>query len=56
MATQTVDVVDHKLLLAGEWIETGEWGEVKSPYDGSLVGRVALGDETTVERAVAAAH
>ena len=56
MATQTVDAVDHKLLVAGEWIETGEWGEVKSPYDGSPVGRVALGDEATVERAVAAAH
>ena len=23
MATQTVQAVDHKLLLAGEWIETG---------------------------------
>ena len=38
MATQTVEAVDHKLLAAGEWIETGEWGEVKSPYDGT-VGR-----------------
>ena len=56
MSTQTVDAVDHKLLAAGEWVETGEWGEVKSPYDGSPVGRVALGDESTVERAVAAAH
>ena len=44
MASQTVNAVDHKLLVAGEWIETGEWGEVKSPYDGSPVGRVALGD------------
>jgi acyl-CoA reductase-like NAD-dependent aldehyde dehydrogenase len=56
VASQTVDAVDHKLLVAGEWIETGEWGEVKSPYDGSPVGRVALGDEATVERAVTAAH
>ena len=56
MSTQTVNAVDHKLLAAGEWVETGEWGEVKSPYDGSPVGRVALGDESTVERAVAAAH
>ena len=38
MSTQTVDAVDHKLLVAGEWVETGEWGEVKSPYDGSPVG------------------
>ena len=56
MATQTVDAVDHKLLVAGEWVETGEWGEVKSPYDGSPVGRVALGDAATVDRAVQAAR
>ncbi len=47
---------DHKLLAAGEWIETGEWAEVKSPYDGSPVGRVALADEALVERAIEAAH
>jgi len=56
MATQTVKAVDHKLLAAGEWIETGEWGEVKSPYDGTVVGRVAEGDATLVDRAVKAAH
>src|ERR1044072_3197963 len=55
MATQP-DAVDQKLLLAGEWVESGEWGEVKSPYDGSPVGRVALGDAATVDRAVRAAH
>src|SRR5690349_8646344 len=47
---------DHKLLAAGEWMETGEWSEVKSPYDGSVVGRVAQGDEALVERAIEAAH
>jgi acyl-CoA reductase-like NAD-dependent aldehyde dehydrogenase len=56
MATQTVNATDHKLLVAGEWLETGDWDEVKSPYDGSVVGRVAQGDEALVERAVAAAH
>jgi acyl-CoA reductase-like NAD-dependent aldehyde dehydrogenase len=56
MATQTVNATDHKLLAAGEWLETGEWDEVRSPYDGSPVGRVAQGDEALVERAVAAAH
>ncbi len=56
MATQTVNAADHKLLAAGEWIETGEWDEVKSPYDGSPVGRVAQGDEALVDRAVRAAH
>ena len=56
MATQTVEAVDHKLLAAGEWIETGEWDEVLSPYDGSVVGRVAQGDAALVDRAVEAAH
>ena len=56
MATQTVKAVDHKLLAAGEWIETGEWGEVKSPYDGTMVGRVAEGDAALVDRAVKTAH
>jgi acyl-CoA reductase-like NAD-dependent aldehyde dehydrogenase len=56
MATQTVEATDHKLLAAGEWQGTGEWGEVKSPYDGSVVGRVAQADEALAERAIEAAH
>jgi acyl-CoA reductase-like NAD-dependent aldehyde dehydrogenase len=56
MATQTVEAVDHKLLAAGEWVETGEWDEVRSPYDGTVVGRVAQGDEATVDRAARAAQ
>src|ERR687898_3192447 len=56
MATQTVEATDHKLLAAGEWRETGEWAEVKSPYDGTVVGRVAQADEALAERAIEAAH
>ena len=56
MATQTVQVVDHKLLAAGEWMATGEWDEVLSPYDGTVVGRVAQGDAALVDRAVRAAQ
>lgn len=56
MATQTFEVTDHKLLAAGEWSETGEWAEVKSPYDGSVVGRVAIGDEALATRAIEAAQ
>ncbi len=56
MATQEVQAVDHKLLAAGEWLETGEWQEVSSPYDGSPVGRVAKGDAALVDRAVRAAR
>jgi acyl-CoA reductase-like NAD-dependent aldehyde dehydrogenase len=44
------------LLAAGEWIETGKWDEVRSPYDDTVVGRVAIGDAATVDRAIAAAH
>jgi acyl-CoA reductase-like NAD-dependent aldehyde dehydrogenase len=51
-----VQAPDHKLLAAGEWIETGEWGEVKSPYDGTVVGRVAEGDAALVDRAAKAAQ
>jgi acyl-CoA reductase-like NAD-dependent aldehyde dehydrogenase len=55
LATQTFEVTDHKLLAAGEWSEGVEWAEVKSPYDGSVVGRVATGDTATAERAIVAA-
>jgi acyl-CoA reductase-like NAD-dependent aldehyde dehydrogenase len=51
-----VQADDHKLLAAGEWVETGEWGEVRSPYDGTVVGRVAEGDAALVDRAAKAAQ
>ncbi|MFL5833404.1 MAG: aldehyde dehydrogenase family protein [Solirubrobacterales bacterium] len=51
-----MQATDHKLLAAGEWLETGDWAEVKSPYDGSVVGRVAQADEALVERVIVAAH
>jgi acyl-CoA reductase-like NAD-dependent aldehyde dehydrogenase len=55
VATETVKAVDHKLLVAGEWSEGVEWAEVKSPYDGTVVGRVAIGDEALTIRAIEAA-
>ncbi len=54
MATQTVEVTDHKLLAAGDWIDTGEWIEVRSPYDDTVVGRVAKGNAALVNRAAEA--
>jgi acyl-CoA reductase-like NAD-dependent aldehyde dehydrogenase len=56
MATETIEASDHKLFVAGEWIETGEWSEVKSPYDGTPVGRVPKADAAVVDRAAKAAH
>ncbi len=36
-------VGERKLLVAGEWVETGAWREVLSPFSGEEVGRVARG-------------
>ena len=47
---------ERKLLIGGEWVETGDWLEVRSPYDGSLVGRVAKAGSAEASRAVAAAE
>ena len=47
---------ERKLLIDGEWIETGAWLEVRSPYDGSLVGRVAKGGAAEARSAVDAAE
>ena len=48
--------MDYKLLVGGKWVETGEWADVLSPYDESLVGRVAQGNEQTVAQAVETAQ
>jgi acyl-CoA reductase-like NAD-dependent aldehyde dehydrogenase len=45
-----------KLLLGGEWIETGDWLDVHSPYSGELVGRVAKAGAAEATRAVDAAE
>ena len=55
MATETIQATDHELLVGGERVETGEWSEIESPYDGSVVGRVAIADEDVTDRAIAAA-
>jgi acyl-CoA reductase-like NAD-dependent aldehyde dehydrogenase len=46
---------ERKLLIDGEWIETGDWLEVRSPYSGDVVGRVARGGAAEARRAVDAA-
>ena len=43
------------LLIDGEWVETGSEIEVRSPYDGSLVGSVPACSQPDVDRAMAAA-
>src|SRR5918994_1220296 len=44
-----------KLLIGGEWVETGDWVEVRSPYSGDVVGRVAKAGAAEARRAVDAA-
>jgi acyl-CoA reductase-like NAD-dependent aldehyde dehydrogenase len=46
---------ERKLLIDGEWVETGDWLEVRSPYSGEIVGRVAKGGAQETRRAVDAA-
>jgi acyl-CoA reductase-like NAD-dependent aldehyde dehydrogenase len=46
---------ERGLLIDGERIETGEWIDVRSPFDGHVVGRVAKGGAVESQRAVDAA-
>ena len=50
-----VTLQERKLLVDGEWIETGEWHEVRSPYSGEPVGRVPQATAEHARRAVDAA-
>jgi acyl-CoA reductase-like NAD-dependent aldehyde dehydrogenase len=34
-------LAEKRLLIGGEWVETGEWVDVRSPFSGEVVGRVA---------------
>jgi acyl-CoA reductase-like NAD-dependent aldehyde dehydrogenase len=47
---------ERPLLVGGDWLETGEWQDVRSPYSGEVVGRVARADEALARRAVDAAE
>ena len=48
--------IDRRLLVGGEWIETGAWLEVTSPYSGEVVGRVASGGAAETTRALDSAQ
>jgi len=49
-------VATRSLFVAGEWVETGEWDDVRSPYSGDVVGRVARGGAEHVRAAIDAAE
>src|ERR671932_5117 len=47
-----VTTVDKRLLIDGEWVETGDWLEVRSPFSGEVVGRVAKAGRDEASRAM----
>src|SRR5215210_4434850 len=51
-----VTASEKKLLIGGEWVETGDWIEVRSPYSGDVVGRVAKAGADDARRAIDAAE
>jgi acyl-CoA reductase-like NAD-dependent aldehyde dehydrogenase len=56
MAQMTVaDVATHGFLVDGKWMEEGDLVEVKSPYDGAVIGRVYQGRRQHAEAAIVSA-
>jgi acyl-CoA reductase-like NAD-dependent aldehyde dehydrogenase len=51
-----VTTTERKLLLDGQWIDTGRWLDVHSPYDGSVVGRVPEAGAEETRQALDAAE
>jgi acyl-CoA reductase-like NAD-dependent aldehyde dehydrogenase len=51
-----VTLQEKKLLLDGEWIETGDWHEVRSPYSGETIARVPQAGADHARRAIDAAE
>jgi acyl-CoA reductase-like NAD-dependent aldehyde dehydrogenase len=47
---------EKRLLIGGEWIETGEWIDIRSPYSGDVVGRVAKAGARETYQALDAAE
>src|SRR5215467_5771000 len=46
---------ERRLLVAGAWVETGDWIDVRSPYSGEVVGRVAKAGAAETRKAIDAA-
>ena len=53
MATTTAE---RRLFVGGEWLETGDWIEIRSPYSGGTVARVAKAGAAETRRAIDAAE
>src|SRR3954471_11533749 len=55
LRTMAATATERKLLIGGEWVETGDWLDVHSPYSGEVVGRVAKAGAAETKRAIDAA-
>ena len=51
----TATASEHKLLIGGKQVETGDWLDVHSPFSGEVVGRVAKGGAAEARQALDAA-
>jgi glyceraldehyde-3-phosphate dehydrogenase (NADP+) len=47
---------EYKLLINGNWEQGTEVREIKSPYDGKVVGKVHFADKPQVEKSIEQAH
>ena len=55
MTPVEMPVATHGFFIDGRWMDEGDIVEVKSPFDGSVVGRVTQGRREHAEAAIAAA-
>jgi acyl-CoA reductase-like NAD-dependent aldehyde dehydrogenase len=51
-----VTATEKRLLVGGEWLETGDWLEVRSPYSGEVLARVSQAGAAETRRAIDAAE
>ena len=58
MTATTTDSTTGQLLIDGAWVPSavGQVEEVRSPYDGRVVGHAAIADASDADKALAAAE
>jgi acyl-CoA reductase-like NAD-dependent aldehyde dehydrogenase len=49
-------IAEKRLLIDGDWVDTGDWVDVRSPYSGEVVGRVAKAGAAETRTAIDAAE
>lgn len=47
--------INYKMLVGGHWVSSNDTFEVRSPYDGSLFGKVPVATTSQVDKAIGAA-